>query len=56
MTPNATGSAYGTRAAWIALLALSLGAAYLGFRIIRPFAAPMLTGYVLAVIFYPMHS
>jgi predicted PurR-regulated permease PerM len=45
-----------TRGAWITLGLLGAGVAYLGFRMIQPFAAPLLTGLVMAVIFHPVHQ
>jgi predicted PurR-regulated permease PerM len=49
-------SAYSSRVAWVFLAILLAGAAFLAFRIVRPFAAPVLTGVVAAVIFYPVHQ
>jgi predicted PurR-regulated permease PerM len=45
-----------SRAAWITLLVLLAGAAYLCFLVLRPFVEPLVAGGVMAVLFYPLHA
>lgn len=45
-----------TRAAWITLAVLFAVAAAFCFVVLRPFLKPLLTGAVLAVVFFPLHA
>jgi hypothetical protein len=42
---------FSSRAFWVTLAVLLVGAAYLGFLVLRPFAEPLLVGAVMAVLF-----
>jgi predicted PurR-regulated permease PerM len=54
--PPTEAGARTTRAAWITLAVLLAVAAALCFVVLRPFIKPLLTGAVLAVVFFPLHA
>ncbi len=47
---------FSARAVWVTLALLLAAAGYLCFLVLRPFAAPLLAGAVLAMLFYPLQQ